>query len=61
MNERLPPPPPPPPNLPHLAQPHVWVVLHHDLYVAPPLLVFLDRAKQQEFLRRWRRETGDVK
>lgn len=29
--------------------------------VAPPLLVFLDRAKQQEFLRRWRRETGDAK
>ncbi|MFG6487754.1 ABC transporter substrate-binding protein [Roseateles sp. BYS78W] len=29
--------------------------------VAPPLLVFLDRVKQQEFLRRWRRETGDAK
>lgn len=29
--------------------------------VAPPLLVFLDRSKQQEFLRRWRRETGDAK
>lgn len=29
--------------------------------VGPPLLVFLDQAKQQEFLRRWRRETGSVK
>jgi iron(III) transport system substrate-binding protein len=29
--------------------------------VAPPLLVFLDRFKQQEFLRRWRRETGGAK
>jgi iron(III) transport system substrate-binding protein len=29
--------------------------------VAPPLLVFLDKSKQQEFLRRWRRETGDAK
>jgi len=26
--------------------------------VGPPLLVFLDQAKQQEFLRRWRREAG---
>ncbi len=29
--------------------------------VGPALLVFLDQAKQQEFLRRWRRETGTVK
>ena len=29
--------------------------------VGPPLLVFLDQAKQQEFLRHWRRETGAVK
>jgi iron(III) transport system substrate-binding protein len=29
--------------------------------VGPPLLVFLDRSKQLEFLRRWRRETGTVK
>lgn len=28
--------------------------------VAPPLLVFLDRAKRQEFLRRWRQETGSI-
>jgi iron(III) transport system substrate-binding protein len=27
----------------------------------PSLLVFLDQSKQQEFLRRWRRETGPVK
>jgi iron(III) transport system substrate-binding protein len=29
--------------------------------VAPPLLVFLDRSKQQEFLRRWRHETAGTK
>jgi len=29
--------------------------------VGPPLLVFLDHSKQQEFLRRWRRETSTVK
>lgn len=29
--------------------------------VGPPLLVFLDRAKQSEFLRRWRRDTSAVK
>ena len=29
--------------------------------VGPPLLVFLDQAKQLEFLRHWRRETGAVK
>jgi iron(III) transport system substrate-binding protein len=29
--------------------------------VGPPLLVFLDQAKQLEFLRHWRRETGTVK
>jgi iron(III) transport system substrate-binding protein len=29
--------------------------------VGPQLLVFLDRSKQSEFLRRWRRETGSVK
>ena len=29
--------------------------------VGPPLLVFLDRAKQLEFLRRWRRETGTAR
>ena len=29
--------------------------------VAPALLVFLDRVKQQEFLRRWRHEAGGVK
>jgi iron(III) transport system substrate-binding protein len=28
--------------------------------VGPPLLVFLDRAKRQEFLRRWLQETGSV-
>lgn len=31
------------------------------IVVGPPLLVFLDRSKQQEFLRRWRSETGTVK
>jgi iron(III) transport system substrate-binding protein len=29
--------------------------------VSPALLVFLDQAKQSEFLRRWARETGTVK
>jgi iron(III) transport system substrate-binding protein len=28
--------------------------------VGPPLLVFLDQAKQTEFLRRWRQDTGTV-
>jgi iron(III) transport system substrate-binding protein len=28
--------------------------------VGPPLLVFLDQAKQSEFLRRWRQDTGTV-
>lgn len=32
-----------------------------SIAVGPPLLVFLDQSKQQEFLRRWRREIGLVR